>query len=148
MGETGRQEQPAPPAADSGGTKKPPPSNNDDKRKPHRGRRNLRRNNKQQWKDGGNAPIHVAKEKFVGRSEDLKGFIYDITTSKGRVAYTHTTEEIARYVGKKYTTTGSYIRTGILTLNVPRPVRPTAPVATGDPATINLVDQEIFKEKI
>jgi hypothetical protein len=148
MGETGRQEQPAPPAADSGGSKKPASSNNDDERKPYRGRRHRGRNNKQQWKEGGSAPIHVAKEKFLGRSEDLKGFIYDITSSKGGVAYTRTTEEIARYVGEKYTTTGSYIRTGILTLNVPTPVRPTAPVATGTPATVNLVDQEIFKEKI
>ena len=85
----------------------------------------------------------MAKEKFVGRSEDLKGFIYDVTTWKGGVAYTRTTEEIARYVGEKYTTTGSYIRTAIVTLNVPTPTRPTAPVAVGDPETVNLVDQEM-----
>ncbi len=45
-------------------------------------------------------PIHAQKEKFVGRSEDLKGYIYDVTTSKGGVAYTRTTEEVARYVGE------------------------------------------------
>jgi hypothetical protein len=48
-----------------------------------------------------NQAIHIPKEKFVGRSEDLKGFIYDVTISKGGVAYTKTTEEIARYVGEK-----------------------------------------------
>ena len=147
MGETGRPEQPAAPAADGNAAKKPPAISNDEERKPYRGRRQRGRNNKQ-WKEGGNATIHVAKEKFVGRSEDLKGFIYDVTNSKGGVAYTRTTEEIARYVGEKYTTTGSYIRTGILTLNVPRPIRPSPPIATGDPATVDVVDQEIFKEKV
>ena len=62
--------------------------------------------------------------------------------------YTRTTKEIARYVGEKYTTRGSFLRTGILTLVVPGPTRPTAPIATGDPPTIDSVDQEIFKEKI
>ena len=92
--------------------------------------------------------IHVPKEKFVGRSEDLKGFTYDVVNTKGGVAYTRTTEEIARHVGEKYTTTGSYIRTAILTLNVPAPARPTAPTATGTPPLVDPVDQEIFREKI
>jgi hypothetical protein len=74
--------------------------------------------------------------------------IYDVVFAKGGVAYTRTTEEIARDVGEKYTTTGSYIRTGILTLVIPAPTRPGAPVATGTPAVVDGVDQEIFKEKI
>jgi hypothetical protein len=78
--------------------------------------------------------------------DDLKGFIYDVTSTKGGVAYSRTTEEIARYIGEKYTTIGSYIRAAILTLNVPTPARPAAPVSIGDPA-IDIVDQEIFKEK-
>jgi hypothetical protein len=50
---------------------------------------------------------HIAKEKFTGQLDNLKGYIYDVTTSKDGVAYTCTTEEIARYVGKKNTTTGT-----------------------------------------
>jgi hypothetical protein len=149
MGESGRQEQATPPAAE-GGIKTNPSPSNDDARKPRSRRNNRGRNNKQQWKDGsGNTtPVHVQKEKFVGRSEDLKGFTYDVITSKGGVAYTRTTKEIARYVGEKYTTTGSYIRTAVLTLNLPAPIRQTAPVAVGTPPTVNVVDQEIFKEKV
>jgi hypothetical protein len=85
--------------------------------------------------------IYVSINISTRRSEDLKGFIYDVTTSKGGVAYTRTTEEITRYVGEIYTAIGSYIRTAILTLNVQTPTRPTAPAATGDPAVINPVDQ-------
>jgi hypothetical protein len=51
-------------------------------------------------------------------------------------------------VGEKYTTTGTFVRTAILTLVVPVPTRPTAPVATGSPATIDPVDGEIFREEI
>jgi hypothetical protein len=57
-------------------------------------------------------------------------------------------EEIARHVGEKYTSVGPYIRTAILTLNVPAPTRPTAPTATGTPPAIDPVEQEIFREKI
>jgi hypothetical protein len=95
------------------------------------------------------APQFISKRiNLKGGPEDLKGFIYDVVVAKGGVAYTRTTEEIARYVGKKYTTTGTYIRTGILTLVVPAPARPNAPVATGTPAMVNAVDLEIFKEKV
>jgi hypothetical protein len=111
------------------------------------GRRNRQqRSNKAKWKD--NTVPHVAKEKFTGRSDDLQGFIYDISNSRGGVAYTRTTEEIARHVGEKYTAVGPYIRTAILTLNVPSPTRPTAPTAAGTPPVIDAVEQEIFREKI
>jgi hypothetical protein len=102
MGESG--DQSATPGADSGKKKS---VTNDNERKPHRSRRNHEnRANKQKWKEGRNeTPIHIPKEKFVGCCDDLKGFIYDVMTSKGGVAYTRTTKEIARYVGKKYTTT-------------------------------------------
>jgi hypothetical protein len=36
----------------------------------------------------------------------------------------------------------------MLTLTVPTPTRPIAPIAAGDPAVIDPVEQEIFKEKI
>jgi hypothetical protein len=34
-------------------------------------------------------------------------------------------------VGEKYITTGSYIRTALLTLSLPAPTRPTAPIPIG-----------------
>jgi hypothetical protein len=99
----GKKEQPTPgPATDAVEQKK---SNNEDKRKSNRGRRNNRdrhRSNRQR----ATPSTHVPKEKFVGRSDDLNGFTYNVTNNKGGVLYTHTTEEIAQYVGEKYTTTG------------------------------------------
>jgi hypothetical protein len=78
----------------------------------------------------------------------LKGFTYYITNTKGGVAYTRTTKEIACYVGEKYTTTGSYIRSAVLTLLVAAPTRPTAPVADTVTGIIDPVDAEIFREEI
>jgi hypothetical protein len=121
---------------------------NDESKHQPRGRRNCHRPNRNKWKDSITNVSHIPREKFVGQSDDLNGFICDIALSKGSLAYTRTTEEIARYVGEKYTTTGSYIRTAILTLNVPAPTRPIAPVATGTPPAVDALDQEIFKEKI
>jgi hypothetical protein len=138
-------EEEAPPAAgaDTGGEKQ-------SDGKPSRGRRNRnrQRQNKQRLHEATNTPTYVPKEKFVGRSDDLKGFTYDVTTSKGGVAYTRTTEEIARHVGEKYTNTGSFIRTAIMTLKVPVQTRPSPPVETGTPPAIDPVDQEIFREEI
>ena len=71
-----------------------------------------------------------------------------MTNSKGGVGYNWTTEEIAGYVGEKYTSTGSYIRTAVLMLEVPTPDWPPPPIATKTPATVNQIDQEIFKEII
>ncbi len=86
----------------------------------------------------------------MGRSDDLQGYIYDIVASKGGVAYTRTTEELARHVGEKYAYVGSYVRTAILTLNVPAPTRPTAPseVLVGVVLSIDEAEKELFKEKI
>jgi hypothetical protein len=138
------EEQIAAPSGEASGSK----NNNDEERKPYRGRRQHRNRTNKKWKESGNVPIHVPKEKFVGRSEDLKGFTYCVVNTKGGAAYTRTTKEIARHVGEKCTTTGSYIRTAILTLNVPAPTRPTSPPATGTPLQVDHVNQEIFREKI
>jgi hypothetical protein len=123
---------------------------------------NARDVNKQQGRGGGrrnrasrtNKPktndtaSHVPKEKFTGRSDDLQGYMYDVTSSKGGVAYKRTTEEIARHVEEKYTNVGAYVRSAIMTLNVPAPTRPTVPIAVGEPPAIDAVKIEIFKEKI
>jgi hypothetical protein len=86
----------------------------------------------------------------MGRSDDLHGYIYDVEMSKGGVAYTRTTEELARHVGEKYTSVGSYVRTAILTLSVPSPARPIAPVGQLVAAVlvVDEVEKEIFQEKI
>ncbi len=86
----------------------------------------------------------------MGRSDDLHGYIYDVEMSKGGVAYTRTTEELARHVGEKYTSVGSYVRTAILTLSVPSPARPIAPVGQLVAAVlvVDEVEKEIFREKI
>jgi hypothetical protein len=136
----GEEQTPAP-SGESSGSK----NNNNEERKPYRGQRQHRNRTNKKWKESGNAPIHVPKESFVGRSEDLKGFTSDVANTKGGVAYTRTTQEIAGHIGEKYTTTGSYIRTAILTLNVPVPTRPTALLATGTPPQVDPVDREIFR---
>jgi hypothetical protein len=141
----GEKDQPSQGSATNAVEHKKP--SNDEERKPYRGRRNNRdrhRSNRQRTTPS----THLPKEKFVGRSDDLKGFTYDVTNNKGGVLYTCTTEEIARSVGEKYTTTGSFIRTAILTLTVPIQARPTAPIGTGTPAVIDAVDQEIFQEEM
>jgi hypothetical protein len=130
-----------PPAAASadGGDKKSATSDNE--RKPHRNGRNHRnRTNKN--------PIHVPKKKFVGRCDDLTGFIHDVVTSKGGVACTRAAEEIARYVGEKCSTTGHAIRTAILALKVPAPQRPVAPVADATTKTIDPTDAKMFKQEV
>ncbi len=110
----------------------------------NRGRRN---NNNRQKQENKPDPIAL-KERFIGRREDLEGYVYSVSTSKAGLQFTRTTDEIARYAGEKYSTVGSYIRTAILTMTVQVPTRPTAPTATGTPPTIDAVDQAIFNEEI
>ena len=86
-------EQPPTTPADGGANKKP--GGNDDDKKPNRGRRYRGNRTNRKWKESGNTPTHVPKEKFEGRSEDLKGFIYDVANTKGGVAYMRTLEENA-----------------------------------------------------
>jgi hypothetical protein len=66
----GADQTPAAATADGAGNNKPNKGGNDSRR--HRGRRN--RANKPAWKEN-NPPAHIQKEKFVGQSDDLKGFI-------------------------------------------------------------------------
>ena len=82
------------------------------------------------------------KEKFTGRCDELSGFIFDVTNSKGGLGYITASEEIVEYVGLKNNSVGSYIRTAILNLQIPSPTRPIA-VTNKD-----LIDIEIFKEEV
>jgi hypothetical protein len=125
-------------------------SNNDYKvHQRRRGQRNRPRTTHRTRKEGNNG-THIPKEKFLGRSDDLQGYTYDVVTSKGGVAYTRTTEELARHIGEISTSVGSYIRTAIMTLKIPAQIRPVAPTGTSDGTviTVDEVDKEIFKEKI
>jgi hypothetical protein len=75
-------------------------SNNDNKgRQQARGRGHSRGNNrgKRNQKDKATKkPDLIHKEKFIGRDDDLEGYIYSVVASKGGVQFTRTTEEIAR----------------------------------------------------
>ena len=82
------------------------------------------------------------KDKFTGRCEELNGFIFDISYSKGGLGYIATSEEIARYVGLKNNIVGSYVRTAIMTLVEQTPNKPTATDST------DVIDTEIFKEEV
>jgi hypothetical protein len=92
--------------------------------------------------------ISAPKEKFTGRCDDLEGYVYSVTVSKGGVQFSRTTEVIARYAGGKYSSGGAYIRTAILTMTAQTPIRPTVPAPTGTPATVDAVNQAIFSEEI
>ena len=90
---------------------------------------------------------------FEGRTEDLKGFVFDVCAGNGGLKYTKTRNELARYAGTFNKDVGPYIREAIMTLNVPTIERPRAPVPTvpGDgtgTVSIDPVDQAIFNEKI
>ena len=138
-----------PPAGGATATTAGNSNNNDKTHQRRRGQQNRPRNTNQISKEGNNS-THIPKEKFLGRSDDLQGYIYDVVASKGGIAYTRTTEELARHIGEKSTSVGSYIRTAIMTLKIPAPIRPVAPTGTSDGTviTVDEVDKEIFKEKI
>jgi hypothetical protein len=93
-------------------------------------------------------PELIQKEKFTGRSDDLKGYIYSVVRSKGGVQFTRTTDEIARYAGAKDSVVDSYICTAILTRTEQVSMRPTTPAATGTATAVVPVDQAIFNEEV
>jgi hypothetical protein len=79
----------------------------------YRGKRSYNNKNK-----SGNKPdaISASKEKFTGQCNDLEGYVYSVTVTKGGVQFSRTSEEIARSAGEKYSSVGAYIRTAILTM--------------------------------
>ena len=102
-------------------------SNNDaDKRQqgrgcgnPYKGHCNPRNNNKQRQEK--KPEPAGSKEQFTGRSEDLKGYVYSVATTKAGLQFTRTTDKIAWYAGEKYSAVGSYIQTAILTMTAQVP---------------------------
>ena len=55
---------------------------------------------------------------FKGRCNELDGFTYTVTTSKGGLEFSKTTEEIARYAGEKYTSIGMYVKNRIMAISL------------------------------
>ena len=55
------------------------------------------------------APKNIA---FKGRCDELDGFTYTVTTSKGGIEFSKTTEEIARYAGENTPLLVCMLRTG------------------------------------
>ena len=86
------------PSGTAGATNK---SDGGDHDKKYHGRNNGhpykgRRNNNRPKQDKKPEPI-VIKERFTGRNDDLEGYVYAISTTKGGLQFTRTTDEIARY---------------------------------------------------
>eukprot|EP00591_Stephanopyxis_turris_P000094 CAMPEP_0195518894 /NCGR_PEP_ID=MMETSP0794_2-20130614/13873_1 /TAXON_ID=515487 /ORGANISM="Stephanopyxis turris, Strain CCMP 815" /LENGTH=156 /DNA_ID=CAMNT_0040647931 /DNA_START=274 /DNA_END=744 /DNA_ORIENTATION=+ len=110
----------------------------------------MRTGNRKKDKKHSSAPRILPKE-FQCRCEDLKGYVYDVASTKGGSTYTRTTQEIARHVGGKYSQIGTYIHSALLMLvvpNLPQPAEPE-PITVGDnKAEVTNVQQEIWKEQI
>ena len=109
------------------------------------------RNNRKGRKD--KSPTSSDPVIFEGRTEDLKGFVFDVCAGNGGLKYTKTRDELARYAGTFNKDVGPYIREAVMTLMMPTIERPRAPVPVvpGDgtgTVSIDPVDQAIFNEKI
>mmetsp|Transcript_6154 Transcript_6154/g.8900 ORF Transcript_6154/g.8900 Transcript_6154/m.8900 type:complete len:151 (-) Transcript_6154:1451-1903(-) len=87
----------------------------------------------------------IPREQFQGRCEDLKGYTYDSVLSKGGMVYTKTTAEIAQHVNTKYNQIGTYLRTALLTSNIPAVPQPVAPTPEAD-GNEKETQREIYKE--
>ena len=79
-------------------------------------------------KQGG---IVVKQEKFEGRTEELAGYIFDVTTARNANNFSRTLKEVARHVGStsKY---GTDLRRTIekeKLFGIARSVKPSAPTS-------------------
>ena len=85
---------------------------------------------KKNWqpRNGGGKVAHNAhrQTKFEGKCADLKGHVYDCSTSKQADQFNKTTKEIAEYVGRTYTYGGD-ARLAIENLEIVEPPEPEDP---------------------
>ena len=102
--------------------------------------RNDRRNNRK-GKGSRKGTQHRKTEKFVGKCEALKGYIYDCSDSKQADQFVSTTLEIATYVGSNYKHGGD-VRLALTNLEPPTIPYPTDPGPTAD-----VVARKIFENK-
>ena len=102
--------------------------------------RNDRRNNRKgKGNRKGTQPRKT--EKFVGKCEALKGYIYDCSDSKQADQFVSTTLEIATYVGSNYKYGGD-VRLAVTNLETPNISYPTDPGPTA-----SVVERKIFETK-
>jgi len=70
-------------------------------------------------------------EKFTGKSDDLRGFIYDVATTNAKDSFQKTTSAIADYVARTCDHGGEY-RLGLVELALPDITEPTDPAANAN----------------
>ena len=80
-------------------------------------------------------------EKFVGKCEALKGFIYDCSDNKQADQFVSTTMEIATYVGSNYKHGGD-VRIALSNLE-----QPTIPYPVEPPITATFTERKIFENR-
>ena len=93
------------------------------------GREAGKKKNWQPRNGGGKGPHNAHRQtqtKFEGKCADLKGHVYDCSTSKQADQFNKTTKEIAEYVGRTYTYGGD-ARLAIENLEIVEPPEPEDP---------------------
>ena len=80
--------------------------------------------------------------KFEGKSDDLKGHIYDCSDVRQSDQYTKTTKKIAEFIGRTYTYGGD-ARLAVETLSLPTLVIPTDP-----PEGANRTETRIWEKTV
>ena len=94
----------------------------------------------------------MKKDKFEGRTEELSGYTFDITTARKSNNYSRTLKEIARHV-ESSSKHGADLKRTIETetiFNIERPVRPIALVGgeTPDEEETYAIETDIYREDI
>ena len=79
--------------------------------------RNNSNRNRGRNRHGGNS------DRFEGKCEDLKGFVYDVQHSDATESFQKTTQEIAEYISKEYEKAGEF-RTALVNLKFEELVEP------------------------
>ena len=92
-------------------------------------------------------------EKFVGRKEELSGYVFDITNARNSNNYTRMLKEIARFAGStsRFGADLKLTMESELLITLSRPVRLIAlPANETDPDMINQheVDMDVYQEDI
>jgi len=94
---------------------------------PNDGREAGKKKNWQPRNGGGEMPHNAHRQtKFEGKCADLKGHVYDCSTSKQADQFNKTTKEISEYVGRTYTYGGD-TQLAIENLGIVEPPEPDDP---------------------
>jgi hypothetical protein len=71
-----------------------------------------------------NKPVAPRQPKFEGKCDALKGHIYDCSDARQADLFTKTTNEIAEYVGRTFTSYGGDMRLAIEDMKLPTYPKP------------------------